>query len=466
MTVKEFFGIKKSSSPVADVPTPLIGQSLYQKYNFETASLERNVRNGYEGNSLIAGAISFWQFAFGQAMFDCEDKKILALLQNPNPEQSESDFKLSIITNVLCGGETFILAGKNAIGQVVQLWNYHAGLMQPIYNEFGFLKGYLYYNPNLPAQRKEYAIEDVVHLKWLARNIYNPNKGISPISQVFKEINLDNEVGRSVYSYLKNDLLRGKIARITPGAEPPTPKQRADMKQQFIQQSTGDSKGFPIFMTDIEPLENITGTFDELDTETISKESESRVANVFGVSPILLEWCVGLNKAILNNVKEADKRFNTRKFAPLLDIFSEVLTNGFKNKFGFSGNYTIGFNKSRMESFQELQAERETRFLNQYEKGAITFPELRKEIDRADVSEKEVANALRNSPQGAQQFMSLVNLYATKGLKGKTCQGIAVNTFGYDATEAAIMFPDVLPEKSDTVVTNAGKLNPAFQENV
>ncbi len=464
MNIREFFGFISKSQPIASVPTTLVGQSLYQKYNFDSSSLERNVRNGYEGNSLIAGAISFWQFAFGQAMFDAEDNRVLSLLQNPNTEQSESDFKLSIITNVLVGGETFIFGAKNSSGEVVELWNYHSGLIQPIYNDSGFLKGYLYYNPNKPGDRQEFKIEQIIHLKWLARNFYNPNKGESPISQVFKEINLDNEVGRSVYAYLKNDLLRGKIARVAKDAEAPNPKERADMKQQYLEQTTGQSKGFPVFMSGIEPLDNISGSFDELDTEAISKESESRVANVFGVSPILLEWCVGLNKAILNNVREADKRFNTRKFAPLLDIFGETLTHGFKNKFGFSGNYNITFDKSRMESFYELQIEKEQNVIDQYTKGALTKEEMRLALDRPQVSDSQLATTLRNTPQGVREFVNLCTLFGNGKMTAKACIGVAVNTFGYSQEEAAGMFPD--PKLSDTVINTAGALKPAITENV
>ncbi|MBS1903474.1 MAG: phage portal protein [Bacteroidetes bacterium] len=452
---------KSQDAPAENVSSPKIGVYYQSRYQTDLPTFDRNASNGYENNSLIAGAISFWQFTFPQAKFrvSVEDKKqtdpypqIRELLQNPNPEQSESDFKLSIITNLSIGGETFILGGRNAnqYGKVVvQLWNYHSGLMQPKYDERGFLSGYKYRNPMRPGDNRDYGVNDVIHLKWPSRSAYNSNKGVSPIQQVFNEINIDTEAGRAQYAYLKNDLMRGKIARVKDGTEAPAPEDRKAIKEDVIKQTTGDTRGNMIFLEGIEGIDSFSGTFDELNTEAISREAEARVARVFGIPLVVLEWPAGLRNATLQNMKEGDKRFNTRTFGPLLDMISETLTNGFKNRFGFKGDYQIVLDRSSMEAFRELQQDWGRYNLEMYKGGAITLDELRLELGLDPVSDNVITSRLRDNIEGVRELRVAMNNYALGanekfGMTREQCIAFAI-TLGFTPAEAEKFFPANMP---------------------
>lgn len=475
---------KKEQQPAANVQTPSHVYPLATRWNYDTASLSKNISEGYEGNSLIGGACMFWQTTFSQAKFITRSKtkkenanpEVEYLLKNPNPEQTESDLKLSIITNILCGGETFILAGRNATqfgAKPVQLWNFDASLMQPIYNRQGFLSGYKYENTAIPGSYREYGVNDVIHLKWVSRGANNANKGLSPIQQVFKEINTDNEAGRSQYSYLKNDLLRGKIALMREGVKLPGKEKREEM-QEFVQQkSMGDLKGTPFFLAGIEQIIEVAGKFDEINISGVTEEAQVRVARAFGISPIILEWTSGLKRTSENNVKEADKRFNTRTFAPFLDILSEILTSGFKNRFGFDGDYEIGFDVDKLQSFIEIKMEREDHDSGLYTKGAITFDELRERLGLPLLPGGAISNKLRDNVSAWQELRSLMNNYMIAevapafGLTRSQCMIYAKNLpLGLTDADIQLLFPDLKPEISTTEIDQNGNPIPAITEAI
>jgi len=479
------YEIKKKQpnlKPSPNVQTTLTGLPQYTRYIFNPSNTERNIKNGYKGNSLIAGVIGFWQFTFPQAKFKVvpsnEKSKnaknpfpeIQALLQNPNPEQSEADFKLNIITNILCGGENYILKGRNNSGEVKQLWNYHSGLMQPFYNKAGFLDGYRYYNPTSPLYTKEYKVEDVIHLKWIARDTDNANKGISPIAQCFNEVNLTSEVGRSVYSFLKNDLLKGKVILVNEAQEEQTPEQKRQTKQAWLENTTGDNKGMPVFLEGAS-IHEVTGSFDELNTENINAEAEAIMARVFGVSPIILEWCVGLKRTSENNVKEADKRFNTRTFAPFLDIISDTITHGLRQD--FDGEFDVIMDTSLMESFLEIQMDKEDHYLKMYIGGAFTFDELREKIGMPLLPGGSISSRLRDNVTAWTELRSVMNNYMLGeanmafGLEREQCIEYVMNLpLGLDRKAVEKLFPKLKPEMSQTTVDENGNPIPAITEAI
>lgn len=459
-----------SNVPAYNVSTP-ISDGGFKRYDFSFTDIHRITKNGYGdgrgGNALIAGIIAFWQRTFPQALLKASDKdskkavsQIEQILQNPNPEQSEAEFKNNIITNLLVGGECFVLFGKNKSGSPVQLWCYHGGLMQPRYNEQGYLSHYEYFNQSKAGSRKRYEIEDVIHLRWPAMSATNPKKAISPIVQCFREIETDNERGRAVYTFLKNDCNPLTVVRLTPGGSNPllSPDQIKLWADQFTEATSGESRGKPMLAQGVEGVERLSTGFESLDTEAICKEIESRMGTIFGVSPILLDWCIGTKSSTYENVRHADERFNTRTFAPFLDYIADSITRGFKRY--FTGNFEVWFDRSNMEAFKELQSKEEDRQIKLLNNKIKTVSEVRESLNLPPMEEQKAQNELRTTVGGAQTLDAKQEKYLTSGGKHrKLYVNTAIITFGYTKEEAEELFPILSTEEiGQTTVDPEGNL--------
>lgn len=446
--------IKRGTTAVSQShPTNIIGGKSPSLLNFSSFDTQRIVKNAYQKNSLIASVIGFYQRTFAQATFKVFDKldpkkpgdlALSRLLSNPNPEQTESRFKNNIITNLLNFGDCYVLLGRNAsYGNVVtQLWCYNKGLMRPVYDEGGYLSAYEYYNPYRPDSRRRYKKEEVIHLLWTSLNPNNPNESISPIEQLTLSLETDNEIDHAVYTYLKNDMMRGNLLKMREGVKPPSEEEAKVAREMWAAQTTGDSLGIPPWLTGIEDVIRLSGSFDELDSEGIRKSAESRVASVFGIDPEVLGWLCGAKSSTYNNVKEKTKRFITHTFAPMLDRIGEDMTLKLDPHFG--NNNKVGFDKANIPAYREVLREEAEHQLTLYKEGTITLNEFRthESVGLEIISEDALSAKIRYSIEGVKDFRTFVKDYFAGVISDRnSALEMAQRTYGYTSGEANKILP-------------------------
>lgn len=469
---------QKATSVAPNIPTNIIGSQFPSSLNFATYDTERIVKNSYRKNSLVASAIGFYQRMFAQAKFkvvnaDNEKKPgnilLSELLAKPNPEQSESRFKINIITNLLTFASCFALIGRNNNygGKATQIWCYNKGLMRPLYNEAGYLDKYEYYNPYRPGSRRKYEKEDIIHMLWPSMDPNNPNESISPIEQLLLPLETDNEIDRAVYSYLKNDMMRGNLLKMREGVKPPTEAEAKLAKEMWQEQTTGDSRGLPPWLTGVEDVVRLTGTFDELDSENIRKVAESRVASVFGIDAEVLGWLCGNRTSTFNNVKEKTKRFVTHTFAPMLDRIAEDLT--LKLAPDFTGNNKITFDKAGIEAYREVMRDEADHQLNLYKEGTITLDEFRTHpsVGMETIPDGINTSRIRYTVEGAKDFRTFVKDYFMGIISDRNAAiAMAIETYGYDKPMAEKILPILTPRLSESGVEEDGQINPPINEPI
>src|SRR5579883_571542 len=136
-TMRDPFDVKraaqKAQTVAPNIPTNIVGSLLPSTLNFNTYDTERVVRNAYRKNSLVASIIGFYLRMFAQAKFkvvNTDDPKkkgnpaFARLMSHPNPEQTESRFRINFLLQLLNFGSCFVLIGRNGKygGQPTQLW--------------------------------------------------------------------------------------------------------------------------------------------------------------------------------------------------------------------------------------------------------------------------------------------------------------------------------------------------------
>jgi HK97 family phage portal protein len=136
----------------------------------------------------------------------------------------------------------------------------------------------------------------------------------------------------------------------------------------------------------------IGAKLNELSADTIRMTTESRIAMVFGVPPLIVYAYVGLMRATYSNLKEAYKGFWDLTLSPLLKEIAAWVTLVLLPQFEpmeriLDEQIRVRFDTSRVAALQDDEDRKQARARDSFRAGGLTLNEFRAAIGQAADSE-------------------------------------------------------------------------------
>lgn len=248
------------------------------------------------------------------------------------------------------------------------------------------------------SKRRKIKLDDMIHLKY--PNPFDSVYGLSPVSTAMLWITMDNNAAGQLSDGMLNGIPRGIIqlenTKLTDeqsellawkfdqiyggGTVPPptgwTPEQVEAAEERLESRRNGIM--FSEFSEGKLSYIKMGMSPDEFDAPGTFNRAESRICMPHGVSPIMIQSAVGMDKSTYSNYQEARKSFWREKMRPTLRYVGESLNRSIAPEFGReSWPNAIGFDMTAVDELREdLTGERRLA-LDSYKAGGITRDELR-----------------------------------------------------------------------------------------
>lgn len=284
------------------------------------------------------------------------DTKLDALLQYPNESQTWDDLLTEACifyntTGNIYQGTNLLDGGANT-GLPETIFTLPAHLMTIVAKNV-FPARVESYKLNL-GQILDYTKEQVLHLK-MPNPSYTINGeqlyGMSPLQAAAGLITRTNESTKSGAIAFKNRGANGAAFINDPNFNPDDSVSAASqLKDQWYKEHYhDDNKGGIQWTSHAIGYTAFGGSPADLKIIDSEKWDLTRFCNVFGVPVVLLNP----DRAIQNNMKEAEKSLTTRAAIPFLDMYRDGLNRKFSTDWGYKGSGRfIDYDES---SFYELQ---------------------------------------------------------------------------------------------------------------
>lgn len=304
----------------------------WSRYDFENRArftTETDHVNAAVGQCIAKHAVGYpmasWQILRKTASGKDEpnpNHPLLATLARPNPIMAWPDLARIITVYRCVGGNAYLHIVRSRAGDAVELWPYHDGHITPVPGGPLWIQHYLFHRPDgtqTPIER-----EDIIHLKWPVVSAAEPWKGVSPLVQIAREADSDNEMTRIVYTYLKNDATpRGAL--IDAKGTIASPQQRASLMQQWHAEQGGENRGRMPVLTGF-TFQRFALDFKELDLSSIRAVPEARIAGAFLTDVIHAGLTAGMVASTYDNRRGAREFFFEDALVPMWQADAETMT--------------------------------------------------------------------------------------------------------------------------------------------
>lgn len=337
------------------------------------------VKDGYVGNPLVASCI--WEIATSASEPDLVVKRRLkdgtkeiatgpdadmlrALLLNPNPEQTTTEFLEQLFTWQQVTGNWFFRKMRAEVGAgVVQLWPLEPPRVKIRAAANGWVAGY-----NYDGIKDTLDANDVVHDK-LRPNPEDMFWGLGPIGVLRRSIDLDNQASEYLRVFFQNNATPGGLLKLKARMEP---EERQRIKEFWTKEHSGPAGWHSISVLDADgEYQEIGASPEKLKLQAIFDQTESRICMAFGVPPILVGATIGLNRSTFANYEEARTSFWSETLVPLYKKCGERLTAGLCVE--FSSDLCIEFDLSKVEALNEGSNSKRQFAFDAYDRGFITL---------------------------------------------------------------------------------------------
>jgi HK97 family phage portal protein len=335
-------------------------------FEFESWSTDKAIKEGFKSSSWVYAAINRlmksvasvpWQTLTGLDGDEVEvmqDSAATALLRKPNPMMGGNQFFRLITSHLYLGGNAIIKkqrrTGRRRRGEPVSpieaLWPINPSRVKvekDSKNENEVI--YMVEGPNgrpipVPA-------EEIIHIMFV--DPQNALWGMSPLQAAARVVDTDVQAVKWNMNALQNRSVPDGVFTF----DAPMNRDQWDEARQHVREEYAGSdnsrtpwvvgSGAKWQQMSLSPAE-----MDFLESRILSREE---ILSVFEVPPPL----VGLyDNATLANIETARKIFWVDTVVPLLDVFSDVLTNQLGVEFGIDGMKSkIAYDVSNVDAFQD-----------------------------------------------------------------------------------------------------------------
>jgi HK97 family phage portal protein len=326
-------------------------------------------------SSLVMAAVNWW----GQTLpeppllvveMDSEGKEnplpehpALDVLRNPNPAYDIFSIWQAFACSWITRGNVYWLKGRNARGQVIQLWHVPPWMIRPRWpddQQGGFQRPegakiqspdfISYYEYDDGRDRVSILAEDILHF----RNGLDSTLryGMAPIEPVYREIYKDNEESNYGALLAKNGAVPPVVLSVKEDVQADPDDLRA-YKERFQQSTQGDERG-KVFVSNYPIDVNKLGfSPKEYDLRSAHRINEERFAAVIGIDAIVLGFGVGLESSTYNNTEQADTRTTRTFLVTRWARIESALTKHLGPDFGLKKNQRFAFDLTKVRTLQE-----------------------------------------------------------------------------------------------------------------
>jgi len=305
-------GIRGTAAQIKAAAFPIFPQFL--RYSFmDGTSFRTAVNEGYKKNSAVFACVQALAFGFSEprlafyrAGVRVEDHPLGQLLRDPNPDLGLKALLQYTITYAALGGNCYWLKTRNRAGQVVEVWPLHDGQVIPVAGGTRLVSHYELYNGE-GIKVDEVAPSEIIQFRW-AVDPLNPWLGMSALTPVARETDLDSEMTAYTFSLLKNNAVP-PLALVVPPGEILQDFQMDRMRKQWVSKYGGDQRGKPAVLEGGVDVRQLSFDVNQLAAEAMRSLPEARIAAAFRVPAIVAGLKVGLEHATYSNYREARRDF-------------------------------------------------------------------------------------------------------------------------------------------------------------
>lgn len=241
---------------------------------------------------------------------------MLRLLERPNRYFSGVLIWMSVIVDLYCTGNAFLVKVRNRAGRVQELWWVPKRFMRPDWPADGskFISRYIY---SVDGLEYAFRVEDVIHLRD-GIDPLNPRLGLSKLASLFREIYTDDEAANFSASLLTNLGVPGVvIAPSNTGGVVVGKSDPEGIKTAFMEKFGGDKRGEPLVLTAPTDIKVLSFSPEQMNLKELRRLPEERVTAVLGISAIVAGLGAGLDRSTFTNFGEARKAAYEESVIPM-----------------------------------------------------------------------------------------------------------------------------------------------------
>ncbi|MEO0589103.1 MAG: phage portal protein [Pseudomonadota bacterium] len=317
---------------------------------------------------------------------DLDEHEMLALIQKPNTFYGDIALWGATVLSFILDGNAYWIKVRNAMGKPVELWWVPWWMIEPKAGLDGsaFISHYEY-TPGTGQGRMVLSPDDVVHFRH-GINPRNLIKGLSPIQGVIREIFTDLESSNFIASLLRNMGVPGVV--ISPrGSSMPVSDDVESTKAWFGQAFGGDNRGGPLVMGADTRVESFGFNPEQMNLRHGSDRAEERVCASIGIPAAVVGFGAGLQQTKVGATMEELRKLAWHNGVlplgrQLVDELQRGLLPDFQRGQESRRKLKLYWNTEEVPALQEDEAKKSARKLKEYQAGAITLFEYRKETGR------------------------------------------------------------------------------------
>jgi HK97 family phage portal protein len=284
------------------------------------------------------------------------------LIENPNPQMSESDFSVMVMTYIAISGNCYLYKARNSRGAPVELWPYHDGQIRPLPGGGSWVRGYEFIHANREPEFIDAA--DIIHLKWPTPDPKQPWMAQPPLRAAAAEVDSDNEASRYLRALLQNDAVPRTVVTLPPGG-----KMSNDEKHRFRANWQalygGDNSGGVAVLENGATIARLGLDLQQLAFEAMHRVPEKRICAVMRTPPVI----AGLgDDPTYANSDAAYYRWTRSTLVPLWTLVGAAMQKGLSKDFG---GVVLGYDTSQVQALQEDTTDLWGRVLNAWDKGIL-----------------------------------------------------------------------------------------------
>lgn len=304
-----------------------------------------------------------------------DDRELSWLLKNPTLRFGGSQFIEFIVMMMAITG--FVVIEKERNGrQVGSLWPLRSDWLQPIPRRDGRVD----WKYTVPGNREDYERilkgEDVIHITWQDTPDHRLT-GIGPVESAWRAI----QTGVALQDFLKAFIDRGAMPLFFAVLNT-----EGDIGNQWVRQETVDAfhKKFKekysgldnaadiMISPAVKDIKAMGFDMNQLAFHDLSVRDEVKIAQAFGIPPILLQAQIGIEHGTYSNYEQARRAFYESRMTALWSRIDDAFTRQLLYEFETDGSFDLVFDTSKLPALQEDQNELWQRATAAVNAGAIS----------------------------------------------------------------------------------------------
>lgn len=315
------------------------------------------------------------------------------LIANPNEEQDCYEFMEQLIIHLQVSGNAFIHKIRSRGGNVIALELIRPDIISIMpTRDPSTGRKVANYAIELNGEKRPIPREDVIQFR--LPDAFDEFWGLSPLFVLAKYGDIDKQSTDFLRAYFLNRGVPSGMLVVNGRVQD---EDREELKDDWRMQFQGEEGWGRIAVMDqgVDYKELSTGLKD-LDLNPVFNQSETRIAMVFGVPPILLGTNAGLERSTFSNFKESRRGFWTETLVPMYTRIFRRLTKLLAQK-EFGEDWVIKADVSKVAGLQDNKEELRALAIKGFDKALFTYDQAFEILDMRPHENTEIGGSYKLS---------------------------------------------------------------------